>query len=75
MVSTQNMKHPGTEPTGVLLLSVLAALADQAVKSLSQIVGNDLCCDSLKKCDESVHGFHLPPAVVGMEKGRKHRIT
>ena len=49
MVSTQNTKHPGTEPTGVLLLSVLAALADQAVKPLAQIVGNYLCSDSLNK--------------------------
>ena len=75
MVSTQNTKHPGTEPTGVLLLLVLAALADQTVKPLAQIVGNDLCCDSLDKCDECVHGFHLHPAVMGMEKGRMHSIT
>ena len=59
MVSTQNTKHPGTEPTGVLLLSVLAALADQAVKPLAQIIGYYLCSDRLKKCDDSVHG--LPP--------------
>ena len=44
-------KHeaPGSVSTGGLLGLVLAALEEQAVKPLAQIVGNYLCSDSLYK--------------------------
>ena len=33
----------------MFILSVLAALEEQTVKPLAEIVGNYLCCDSLYK--------------------------
>ena len=73
--ATQKTKTPGTADTEGLLSLVLAALADQAVKPLAQIVGYYLRCDSLKKCDKATHVYHLLSATRGSEKGRNDSIT
>ena len=72
--------HAKTEPPrsgnseGVLVLA-LTALAHQAVKPLTEIVCNDLCCNSLEKGDEIFHKVHLLSATGGSEKGRRPGIT
>ena len=54
---------------------MLAALEEQAVKPLAQIVGNYLRGNGLDKCRESFQGVHLLSAVRGMEKGRRNSIA
>ena len=74
-ISTQKRTPSGVAaPDGVFLL-VLTALAHQAVKPLTEIVCNDLCCNSLEKGDEIFHKVHLLSATGGSEKGRRPGIT
>lgn len=52
--ATKKRRLPVVLVPGAFLLLVLAALEEQTIKPLAEIVGYYLCSDSLYKCDEKL---------------------